>query len=61
MVENSNGNGRVVECIECEPPRRFKNKGGSTAIRNSSMAVYLIAGTLYRTVSKARSGPNGPR
>ena len=28
MVENSNGNGRVVECTECEPPRRFKNKAG---------------------------------
>jgi len=28
MVENGNGNGRVVECTECEPPRRFKNKAG---------------------------------
>ena len=28
MVENSNGNGRVVECTECGPPRRFKNKAG---------------------------------
>ena len=28
MVENSNGNGRVVECTECEPPRQFKNKAG---------------------------------
>jgi len=28
MVENSNGNGRGVECTECQPPRRFKNKAG---------------------------------
>ena len=28
MVENSNGTGRVVECTECGPPRRFKNKAG---------------------------------
>jgi hypothetical protein len=28
MVENSNGNGRGVECTECEPPRRFKNEAG---------------------------------
>ena len=28
MVENSNGNGRVVECTEWGPPRRFKNKPG---------------------------------
>jgi len=28
MVENSNGNGRVVGCTECEPPRQFKNKAG---------------------------------
>jgi len=28
MVENSNGNGRVVECTECDPPRRFKNNAG---------------------------------
>jgi len=28
MLENSNGSGRVVECTECDPPRRFKNKAG---------------------------------
>jgi hypothetical protein len=28
MIENGNGNGRVVECTECEPPRQFKNKAG---------------------------------
>ena len=28
MLENSNGNGRGVECTECDPPRRFKNKAG---------------------------------
>ena len=28
MLENCNGNGRVVECTECDPPRRFKNKAG---------------------------------
>jgi hypothetical protein len=28
MLENCNGNGRVVECTECYPPRRFKNKAG---------------------------------
>ena len=28
MVENSNGTGRVVECTECDPPSRFKNKAG---------------------------------
>ena len=28
MLENSNSNGRVVECTECDPPRRFKNKAG---------------------------------
>ena len=28
MLENSNGNGRVAECTECDPPRRFKNKAG---------------------------------
>ena len=28
MVENSNANGRVVKCTECDPPRRFKNKAG---------------------------------
>ena len=26
MLENCNGNGRVVECTECDPPRLFKNK-----------------------------------
>ena len=25
---NSNGNGNAVECTECEPPRRFKNRAG---------------------------------
>jgi len=28
MLENSNSNGRVAECTECDPPRRFKNKAG---------------------------------
>ena len=28
MVVDSNGNGNAVECIECEPPRRFKSKAG---------------------------------
>ena len=28
MVENGNSSGRVAECTECDPPRRFKNKAG---------------------------------
>ena len=28
MVENRNGNGRVVECTECDPSRRFKKNAG---------------------------------
>ena len=28
MMENSSGNGRVVECTECGPPRQFKDKAG---------------------------------
>ena len=28
MVENGDSNGRVAECTECDPPRRFKNKAG---------------------------------
>jgi hypothetical protein len=28
MLQNCNGNGRAVECTECDPPRRFKNKAG---------------------------------
>ena len=28
MLENNNSNGRVAECTECDPPRRFKNKAG---------------------------------
>ena len=43
MVENSNGNGRVVECTECERQDGLSTRQGSTAIYNSSMAVYSIS------------------
>ena len=54
MVENSNGNGRGVECTECEPRRQFKNKAGLNGIHNSSMAAYLMVEMLCRTASNLR-------